>query len=89
MALTQIQKSSTFKPEMIGDVVEVTVYDQKESSLSTVVGVLGAYSTAPDAIVFKVEGVTAEQVVPREGYTLSITHYEFDMGYIDAEEDDE
>lgn len=89
MALTQIQKASTFKPEMIGDIVEVTVYDQKESSLSTVVGVLGAYSTAPDAIVFKVEGVTAEQVVPREGYTLSITHYEFNLGSLIEEEEDE
>lgn len=88
MALTQIQKSSTFKPDMIGDIVEVTAYDQKEGGLSTVVGVLGSYATLPDQTAFKIEGVDAGQHVPREGYTLSITHYEFNLGSF-IEEDDE
>lgn len=88
MALTQIQKSSTFKPDMVGDIVEVTVYDQKESALSAMVGVLGSYATHPDRTTFKIEGIESVQVVPRDGYTISITHYEFNLGSL-IEEDDE
>lgn len=88
MALTQVQKASTFKPDMVGDIVEVTVYDQKEGALSTIVGVLASYAVHPDKTAFKIDGVDLNQQVPREGYTLSITHYEFNLGSL-IEEDDE
>lgn len=77
MAVQQIQKSSVFKPEMIGDLVEITAYDQQDGSLSTVAGILAAYTTDSNGSTFVFENVSAAQTVPAEGYTLSITHYEF------------
>lgn len=87
MALEQITKSPTFRPAMIGDVVEVTVYDQATGDLSTVAGVLAAYSVHPRGTAFRIDGEPEAQTVPREGYTMSITHFEFVMDF--SEEDSE
>lgn len=77
MAVQQIQKSSVFTPEMIGDLVEVTAYDQSDGSLSTVAGVLAAYTASSDGATFVFENVRAAQTFPSEGFTVTITHYEF------------
>lgn len=77
MAIQQIQKSSAFKPEMVGDLVEITVYDQADGSLRTVAGALTAYSTHSKGVVAVIDGVERPQEIPSEGYTLSITHYEY------------
>lgn len=87
MALEQITTSSTFRPAMIGDVVEVTMYDQSSGDLSTVAGVLAAYSTTPARTCFLIDGDPEIKTVPREGYTLSITHFEFVIDF--SEEDSE
>lgn len=87
MALEQITTSSTFRPAMIGDVVEVTMYDQSSGDLSTVAGVLAAYGTHPQVTAFRIDGEPEAQRVPREGYTLSITHFEFVIDF--SEEDSE
>lgn len=77
MAVQQIQKSSVFKPEMIGDLVEITAYDQQDGSLSTVAGILAAYSTEADGATFQIEGVAKTNQFPAQGVTITITHYEF------------
>lgn len=77
MAIQQIQKSSAFKPEMIGDLVEITVYNQADGSLRTVTGILSAYSTHSKGVAAVIDGVGYPQEIPSEGHTLSITHYEF------------
>ncbi len=89
MALQQIQKSSTVKPDMIGDGVEVTVYEQDGGNLHTMSGVLAAYSTSPEETQFKLDGLDKGNTVPREGFTLSITHYEFVLDLTSIEEDGE
>lgn len=88
MAIQQIQKSSTFKPEMIGDLVEVTIYDKADGSLATVTGVLDAYSTNSQGTHPKFAGVEGYQTIPTEGYTLSITHYEYIIDFAEAGDDE-
>lgn len=77
MAVQQIQKSSVFKPEMIGDIVEITAYNQQDGSLSTVAGILAAYNTDADGSTFQIEGVATVNEFPSKGFTITITHYEF------------
>lgn len=88
MAIQQIQKSSTFKPDMIGDLVEVTVYDQSDGTLLTVAGPLDAYSTTPGGTAFVISGIREPQSVPSEGYTLSITHFEYVLDLSEAGDDE-
>lgn len=77
MAIQQIQKSSVFKPDMIGDLVEITAYKQADGSLSTMAGILAAYHVTPDGTVFKIEGVDSDTEIVTEGNTINITHYEY------------
>lgn len=87
MAIQQIQKSSVLKPDMIDDIIEVVVYDQKDGSLHTAVGVLSAYSVSPQGTTIKFAGVETPQSVPNEGFTITITHYEYVLDMSDAEDD--
>lgn len=88
MAIQQIQKSSTFKPDMIGDVIEVTAYDKKTGDLITLAGVLAAYSIAATGTEFKIDGVDKGNSFPAEGYNISITHFEFTLDHSEAGDDE-
>jgi hypothetical protein len=87
VAVQQIQKSSVFKPEMIGDLVKITVYTQADGSLSTVAGILAAFNTDSDGATFVFENVEATQTIPAKGYTITITHYEFIFAELTSEDD--
>lgn len=85
MAIELIQTSSTFKPDMIGDLVEITIYDQSDGSLTTTAGVVDAYTNYPDSTAIVIQGTTRALEVPTKGYTISIRHYEYVIETEDAE----
>lgn len=93
MALTLVQKSSTFKPDMIGEVVEVTAYRPADGSMTVAVGVLRSYFTGSAGIRAEFDGDTdlpsvAYTATDLEQINVSISHYEFDL-QVFVEEDDE
>lgn len=90
MAIQQIQKSSTFKPDMIGDIVEVTLYNKADGDTSTAVGTLRAYSVFDGIIVAEFDGdrdIPAVKV-PIANYNVSITHYEYILDLSSTEADE-
>lgn len=87
MSVQTVTKSAMFKPEMIDDIVEVVAYDQADGTLQTIVGALAAYSMTPEVIGFKLAGLDDAYQIPREGYTISITHYEFVLAFASEEDD--
>lgn len=86
MAIQQIQTSSFFKPDMIGDIVEVTAYDKNTGSMVKSAGILRAYSSMGDNVVAEFEGDrdTPALKVDTSRSTLTIVHYEFI--FIDTED---
>lgn len=91
MALTLIQKSSTFKPDMIGDVVEVTTYDPATGEMGTVAGVLRSYVSNAKVTRAFFDGDADDPTLSiraEDKFNISITHYEFALG-VEVEEDGE
>lgn len=79
MAIQQIQTSSFFKPDMIGDIVEVTAYDKNTGSMAKAAGTLRAYSSEGGIVVAEFEGDrdTPGLKVDTSASTLTIVHYEY------------
>ncbi len=91
MALQQIQKSSSFKPDMIGDVVEVTLYNKADGDLITTTGVLAGYQVGGGRVGAWLDHDRDGEpsfTAHLDEVTVSITHYEFALG-IEVEEDGE
>lgn len=90
MAIQQIQKSSVFKPDMIGDIVEVVLYNKTDGTLLTVVGTLEGYQQAPGVVGAWFAHDRDGQpgfTTKSDAVTLTITHYEYVPDLSDAEDD--
>lgn len=88
MAIQQIQKSSVPKPDMVGDLVEVTIYDKSDGALSTVAGTLTGYALRDGYAYLSLQDVAEEVEVNLEDFTISIAHYEYilDLSTTEADE---
>lgn len=86
--IQQIQKSSVPKPDMIGDLIEVTIYSQADGSLSTVAGTLTGYAVRDGDVYLFLQDITDDVEVDLDDYTLSITHYEYPIDFVDADQED-
>ncbi len=92
MALTLIQKSSTFRPDMVGDVVEVNLYSKADGSFITTTGVLAGYQSGGGSVGAWFDHDRDGEPSFRadlDEVTLSITHYEFVLDLTSIEEDGE